>query len=58
MTSLEQRDQIKQLIKDGVKAPQIASQLGISVHTVRKWQQIVKKGVRCTHQWVGPQGVP
>ena len=55
MTSLEQRDQIKQLVKVGVKAPQIALQLGISVHTVRKWRQIQKKGVRYTQRWVVPK---
>lgn len=55
MTSLEQRDQIKQLLKWGQKAPQIADHLGISVHTVRKWQQVIKKGVRSIRLWVDPK---
>jgi transposase len=44
MTSLEQRHEIKHLTQGGKKAPEIAAMLGLSVHTVRKWQQRIKKG--------------
>ena len=52
MTSLEQRQKIKQLVNQGIKAPQIAQALKISVHTVRKWQQRIKKGALCIPLWV------
>jgi uncharacterized protein YjcR len=44
LTSLETRQTIKQLSEQGVKSPDIATQLGISVWTVRKWRQRLKKG--------------
>jgi hypothetical protein len=52
MTSLEQREHIKQCLQQGLKAPLIAEQLGISVHTVYKWSLILKKGAHYTPQWV------
>jgi len=55
MTTLEQRRQIEALIKLGEKSPQIAEALGISVWTVRKWKQRLKKGVLCTLKWVAPK---
>ncbi len=33
------------LLDEGMKAPQIAKELQISVHTVRKWAQRLKKGL-------------
>ena len=57
MTSLEQRDQIKQLMNQGLQAPEIAKQLGISVHTVRKWGRIIKKGAPFTRLWGDPKRV-
>ena len=44
LTSLETRRTIKQLAEQGVKSPDIADQLGISVGTVRKWRQRLQKG--------------
>lgn len=55
MTSLEQRHQIKYLTELGKKAPEIASTLQISVHTVRKWRQRLKKGVPCILKWAAPK---
>lgn len=55
MTSLEQRQQIKQLVKQGIKAPQIAKTVQLSVHTVRKWQQRIKKGALCLRTWAVPK---
>lgn len=35
-----------------LKSPEIAQQLGISVWTVRKWRNRIKKGVFYLHKWV------
>ncbi len=57
MTSLEQRQTIKSMVNQGIKCPKIAEQVGCSVHTVRKWKSIIKKGVHCIPRWVGQKQV-
>jgi len=44
--SLEQKKYIKKHSELGKKCPAIASELGVSVWTVRKWKQHIKKGVQ------------
>lgn len=51
LTSLETRQTIKQLVDQGVKSPDIAFQLGISVGTVRKWRQRLQKGGLYIQLW-------
>ncbi|MCB9080164.1 MAG: helix-turn-helix domain-containing protein [Lewinellaceae bacterium] len=51
MTSLEQRQQIRELVHQGLKAPQIAQRVKVSVYTVRKWRQRLKKGVPYLQPW-------
>ncbi len=43
MTTEEDRIQIVELSNRGVKASEVAQQLGCSVWTVRKWKQRFKK---------------
>lgn len=45
MTSLEQRETMRTLLRAGKKCPTIAKELDISVHTVRKWKGLFKKKV-------------
>lgn len=54
LTSLETRRTIKQLADKGVKSPDIATQLGISVGTVRKWRQRLQKGGLPIQLWAVP----
>lgn len=51
-TTLEERQSIKLMVEQNFKSPEIAQQLGISVWTVRKWRQIIKKGVVFILAWV------
>lgn len=51
MTSLEQKNQIKKLLDDGEKCPQIAQKLGLKTRTVRKWASRIKKGVLFIPLW-------
>lgn len=51
-TSLEQRRQIQEMAGSNQTAAAIAEALDISIWTVRKWQQRLKKGVRCIRTWV------
>ena len=51
MTSLEQRQKIRHLVNQGIKAPQIGRMLGLSVYVVRKWQQRIKKGAPYIQKW-------
>jgi transposase len=51
LTSLETRRTIKQMAEQGVKSPEIAAQLGVSIGTVRKWRQRLQKGGLCTQLW-------
>ena len=55
LTSLETRRTIKQLADQGVKSPDIAVQLGISVGAVRKWRQRLQKGGLYIQLWGVPQ---
>ncbi len=57
MTTLEQRKKLMALLNEGMKAPQIAKELQISVHTVRKWAQRLKKGAPYIRPWGGLVGV-
>lgn len=57
MTSLEQRDQIRQMVNQGFTSPAIAQALGVSVHTIRKWRRILKKRIPYTLPWVAPERV-
>jgi len=43
MTTEVQRKRMIELTNQGLKAPQIAKELGCSVWTVRKWKQRFKK---------------
>ena len=43
MTTEDQRKEMISLSNKGMKAPQIANQIGCSVWTVRKWIQRLKK---------------
>lgn len=52
MTSLENKRKIEEFLQLKMKAPQIAKQLGLSVWTIRKWQQRIKKGDHFTLKWV------
>jgi len=52
MTSLEQRQTIKEMVEQGIKCPAIAEAVGCTVYTVRKWKDRIKKGIRSTLQWV------
>jgi transposase len=54
MTSLEQRQKIKQMVEEGYRSPEIAKVVKTSVHTIRKWRRRIKKGVHYTPRW----GVP
>lgn len=44
LTSLENRQQIKQLSEQGLSSPDIAGLLGMSVRVVRKWRHRLQKG--------------
>lgn len=55
ITTLEERQSIKLMVEQNFKSPEIAQQLGISVWTVRKWRQRIKKGTVFILAWVdGP----
>lgn len=43
LTSLETRQKIKSMSEQNVKSKDIAVELGISIWTVRKWRQRLKK---------------
>ena len=51
LTSLENRQQIKRLSKQGLSSPDIAGLLGISVRVVRKWRHRLQKGGASTLLW-------
>jgi len=54
-TSLEQKFLIKKQMELGKKSPCIAKFLGIKVRTVRKYVQLIKKGLAYLHQWDVPK---
>jgi len=43
--NLEQKKFIEKQTEQGKSSPKIAAELGISVWTVRKWRQRIKKGI-------------
>lgn len=51
-TTLEQRKFIEKQAKAGRTSPEIAQELGISVWTVRKWRQRLKKTNLRFQKWV------
>ncbi|GAB5555060.1 MAG: hypothetical protein Sapg2KO_46510 [Saprospiraceae bacterium] len=53
MTSQQVREQIHQLSENGLKSEAIATQLKISIWTVRKWRQRLKKGAVFIRKWEG-----
>jgi transposase len=54
-TTLEQRKFIEKQAKAGRTSPKIAEELGISVWTVRKWRQRLKKTNLRFLKWVVPK---
>lgn len=50
--SLEQKQKVLDLISRGKNSPQIAALLGLSVWTVRKYRQRLKKGIHWYAKWV------
>ena len=50
-TSLEQKQQIKQLHNEGKTASEIATSLEMKLRTVRKWLSRIKKGGLYIHKW-------
>jgi len=51
LTSLETRQQIKQLSEQGLSSPKIAGLLGVSVRVVRKWRHRLQKGGAFILRW-------
>ncbi|MCB9315511.1 MAG: sigma-70 family RNA polymerase sigma factor [Lewinellaceae bacterium] len=49
---MDERKFIERQTEAGYKPAQIALQLGISIWTVRKWQQRLKKGGLFSPSWV------
>jgi uncharacterized protein YjcR len=57
MTTIQERTRIIELSAQGMKAPEIAAQLGCSVWTARKWKQQFKKKVRSVQKWDAHRGM-
>jgi DNA invertase Pin-like site-specific DNA recombinase len=53
-TSLEAIHAIEQSVSEGKSYSEIAEALSLSHRVVRKWGQIIKKGVPSVRQWVVP----
>jgi DNA-binding CsgD family transcriptional regulator len=53
-TSLEDIHAIEQSLSEGKSYKEIAGALSLSLRVVRKWGQIIKKGVLSLRQWVAP----
>ena len=51
MTSPEERQTIHRMAEQGYTSQQIADALGWTISTVRKWRQLLKKGVRLIVKW-------
>lgn len=51
MTSPEERKTIHRMAEQGFTSQQIADALGWTISTVRKWRQLLKKGVRQKVKW-------
>lgn len=52
--TLAQKKFIEKQLEKGLKSNKIAEELGVSIWTVRKWQQRIKKGLSLAIQWVDP----
>lgn len=52
-TTLAERKFIEKKAEEGYTSKEIAALLGISIKTVRKWRQRLKKGVLFNPRWVG-----
>ena len=44
MTTIEERQAIRRMSERGYKSREIAEALGLTIFTVRKWRQRLKKG--------------
>ena len=51
-TSLEQKRQLQSMMQLGKTAKAISEKTGMSIRTVRKWVQRLKKGVPFIPRWV------
>ena len=57
-TTFSERKFIEKYSEEGISPDQTARELGISIWTVRKWRQRLKKGVRVNRLWAVHLRVP